>query len=155
MNQKETAAYYGIDVKTLRKLVQDGELPAPRGRGAYDLPACSSALMSAYLELKRAKAAEPEAPAEPDAKSRLDDLKLQRAEMDLAKERRTFLPVALFEHYVEQVGSQWHAFAEAFPSQIKQRIPHLRSAEINIIRQLLAKMLNDIADFDVSDPSGL
>lgn len=153
MNQKQAAAYFGVDVKTLRQFTDSGVMPAPRGRGSYDVEKCAQGLAAAYIALKRLKAETPP-PVIEDSKARLDDLKVQRAEMELAKERREFLPVSVLGHYAAQVGSIVHAAFEALPAQIKQRIPHLRAPEVNLIRELLAKTANQISEFDASDPSG-
>lgn len=153
VNQRETAAHFGVHVDTLKQWTADHVIPAPRGRGGYDIEKCSQGLAAAFIALKRQKTVEVVQPSA-DPKAELDELKVQKARMDLAKERREFLPTRVLEHYAEQVGSIVHAALEAIPGQIKARIPHLRAAEVAMIRQLLVKIANQIAKFDARDPSG-
>jgi phage terminase Nu1 subunit (DNA packaging protein) len=83
-----------------------------------------------------------------DPKTRLDHLKVQEKEMDLAIQKREYIHRSELVSWTEQVGSQLHAVLEALPSQIKKRIPHLRGAEINLIKDMLAKAANGIARLD-------
>jgi phage terminase Nu1 subunit (DNA packaging protein) len=146
----------------LRKL---GVVPMPRGRAGYDLDVCRRM----YIEHLRTRARSP-APA-PDetaaaAAERLktqDDLMTERARlaaeqanraaMENAVRRRELAPVSLLQTYSEQVGSVVRQGLEALPAQLKRRIPHLRSSEINIIRQEVARTSDAIASFDTSHES--
>ena len=140
-----------IDVtpRRLQQLVTEGVVPRVT-KGKYELVPVVHAYIR-YLREHRETEGEPD---ENDPKRELDDLRVQKARMDLAKERREFLPVSVLEHYAGQIGAIVHAALEALPGQIKARIPHLRAAEINMIRQLLVKIANQLAKFDARDPSG-
>lgn len=148
--REEAAAHVFLSLSQFDFLRRQGSIPQPRGRAGYVL----DDVRRAYIEtLRTAKTQEPEtAPPEMDARQEIEQEKLEKLRVDNALRRRELAPIAVLETYAERIGAVIHSQFEALAGQVKKRIPHLRAAEVNIIRGELSKTANAIADFKVDNP---
>ncbi len=148
--RKEAAEHLFLSVQQFDKLRRDGVLPGPRGRAAYDL----DALRRAYIEhIKHAQSKvttlHPDQPPR-DLKDQLDEEKLADIREKRAIRHREYIPVGELQDYCVRVATVVRAGLEALPGLVRQRIPHLRAAEVGVIEAEVAKVAGRIPDQDFS-----
>ena len=163
--QRQLAKYLDTSEHAVRDLVKLNVFPT-NGRAGYDLDVCRVE----YIRYLRSQAktrqrksstglAESEAAAErlktqdtlQVEKARLAAEQANKAAMENAMRRRELLPVALMTSYAARLGNHVRSQLESLPSNMKRRIPHLRSAEVNLVKQEVTKISDAIADFDISN----
>ncbi len=149
-SRSTVAKHLGISADHVTRLHRIGVIPAPKGSAGYDVEACRIGYINA-LRAKIVAAVENVPASKASVRDQLDRAKLEKLEMENAVRRREYAPISLFEVYCEKVGAVIHSHFEALAGQVKQRIPHLRAAELAIIRNELAKCASGIADFKLFD----
>lgn len=149
VTQAEACEFIGISHQYLNKLENSNRMPKRRGREKYNLRDFVRN-HDEVLRADRRNAEEPE-PGPSDTAERIAQAKLVALERENALRNREVAPISLLEEYAAKVGAVVHSGFEALPGQVKKGIPHLRGAELDIFRNLLAKLANRIADFDVSN----
>lgn len=145
----EAAAHLFLGVDQFDRLRRSGSLPKSRGRAGYDLDACRRM----YIESLKSKRSEEPVPPDDmaDAKTRSEQLKVEKQEMEIAKAKGELLPAELLEDYAGRVANAVRDLLEALPGRCKRRIPHLRAAEVRMIQSECSKTGDAIADLDLND----
>jgi phage terminase Nu1 subunit (DNA packaging protein) len=145
LTQREFANLVGSNEHEVRLLVRERVLPKLEGRACYD-----ETHVRAYVDHLRSTL--PQTQATPELvglQISMQRQKLHALERENRVNDRAYAPTELLYEYAKKLGSVVKSAFEAIPGQIKKQIPHLRAAEISIIRTELAKAANAIADFEV------
>jgi phage terminase Nu1 subunit (DNA packaging protein) len=67
-----------------------------------------------------------------------------------ARELGLLVDPEIIVRVLERVVAEMVAALDALPSQIKTEIPHLRAAEVELIKRRLAKVRNGLARFSIT-----
>jgi phage terminase Nu1 subunit (DNA packaging protein) len=91
------------------------------------------------------------------ARARLDSLRADQIEFELAIKRGDYAPIEALRYAVGDMASQIKAIFEGIPKRIKNSLPTLRAREIKILERELVKAGNAVSeiqiDFDIEDES--
>ncbi len=153
--QQEIANFFGISPRAVRQRVERGELPKP-SRRKYDLGECiqlnDKVLRDRINQLQNKKVAKLPGSddMEPDTKELIEREKLAKLREEAAMREGQLAPIELLEEYADRVGSVIRKGLESLPGLIKQRIPHLRAAEVGMIENEVVRLAGRIADHDFS-----
>lgn len=147
----EAAAHVFLSLSRFHELVRDGSIPKPRGRAGYVLDDVRRGYIESLRTVKMSEAEKAPAAKANDSDEDIKQEKLKKLRAENAARQRELLPVSVLEMYAEKVGAVIQSAFEALPGAIKTRIPHLRGAEVGIIRGELAKAAHSIASFDLSN----
>ncbi|MCK5643448.1 MAG: terminase small subunit [Gammaproteobacteria bacterium] len=63
--------------------------------------------------------------------------------------KREHAPIAMLEWMLGQVGSQISAILESIPVKVKRRMPHLKTSELQILKEEIVKCQNVAAEAHV------
>jgi len=89
------------------------------------------------------------------AKARLDRLRGDQVEFELAIKRGEYAPVDALAYAVGDMAGQIRSIFEGIPKRIKQSLPSLRAREIKILERELVKAMNCAAEiqttFDIEE----
>lgn len=90
-------------------------------------------------------------------KERLDRVRADQVEFDLAVKRREYAPISVLQFAIADFSGQLKSALEGIPKRIKNSLPSLRAREIQILEREITKMQNAASeiqiDFDIVDPS--
>lgn len=168
--QREAAAHLNSNEHQLRQLVRDGVLSGPgdRKRGGWDLDAARSEyiryLQKRVAELDKALGTGGAIPEESaDLRTKAEDkLAVERARKEAevaesyaiknAQLKQELVPIGAIAAYCEQVAMMIRAGLEALPGKCAVRIPHLRTAEVAMIKSEVSQLSDSIADFEPNHP---
>jgi len=126
----------GKAYNTLKRLLVGLEPVAKDGRTLYfDAPA-------ALAKIYQAK--------EEQEKDRLDRLRADQIEFDLAVKRGEYAPIEAVKYAIGDMSGQVNAIFEGIPKRIKQSMPSLRAREMKILERELVKAENAIAEINVA-----
>lgn len=155
LTQKEVAELLGISTRHIRNLVSAG-LPthSEQGKVSYDGPECVA------WDRQRVRA-ETEANAEPgnegEARDRLDKLRGDILEIDLAKARGAVLPVEYAVGQLEGIGERLRAKLQAMPSKWApmllgaKTIPDMASRLENAVNDALKALVTVADEMDLEE----
>lgn len=148
--RQEAAEHIFLSPSQFDRLRREGALPEHRGKSGYDL----EQVRRAYIEHLRSRSSTKVAKfpdkgvTPPSVDEQIKAQKLSRLQREEALERRQIAPVSVLQDYAERVALQVRSALEALPGALQKRIPHLRAAEVNMIRAEVTKIGDRIADFD-------
>ena len=70
----------------------------------------------------------------------------EKLEADLAIQRKEHVHISVMRDLLARFAGEASAIFQSAPSRIKNRLPHLKSRDINVIKKELANVSNAIAD---------
>jgi len=82
-------------------------------------------------------------------KARLDRLRADQIEFDLAIKREQYAPIEIFEFALADISSQQRSILGGIPKRVKNSLPALRAREIKIIEREIIKARNAISEIQV------
>lgn len=148
--QKEVAEHLDLSDRMVRNLIQDGIIPAVKGRGGLDLDACRLA----YVRHLRGIASG-------QVKASEEDLELNRERAALAAEQRRKLrrendlaeslvaPVSLLTSAIEKTAAQIIPILDALPLEAKRMNPRLTGHDVQLMKKAIARCRNAIAEMEI------
>ena len=133
-----------------------------KGRGGYDVDDCRRRYIE-YLR-GRAKGARADEPELDEAEQRrqmvVDDFNKERARqaaetadklaLENAVRRRELVPVTVLRNALTEAGTLIRSRLETLPAHLKRRIPLLRSHELSIVKQEVAKLSDEVAGIELT-----
>ena len=138
------AGVLGITARRLQQLVKEGHVGRVQS-GRYEL----GPTVRDYLAFSQASKSE-EAIDFYLQRARKMRAEADRIELELATQRREYIHATHVERILERFASEAAASFEAAPGRIRNRIPHLSSKEIDIIKTVLAGTRNAVANLKPS-----
>jgi phage terminase Nu1 subunit (DNA packaging protein) len=155
MKQVQVAELLGISARQVHNLVKQGMPTSPeQGKVWYDGPVC----VAWYVTQKVAEA---EAKAEPgsegEARERLDELRGDILEIELAKARGSVLPVEYAVGQVEGIGERLRAKLQAMPGKAApsligaKTIPEMAARLENAVNDALKALVTVADEMDLEE----
>ncbi|MCR9279971.1 MAG: hypothetical protein NXH85_18585 [Pseudomonadaceae bacterium] len=142
---KQAAAHIDISERRFRQLRQQGAVTGPKGgKGGYDL----DEVRLQYIRALRASKGDLAGVTQSGVADDIAAEKLKKLRIENARLTRELVPVDVLELYARKLGSTVKDGLDALVGNVKKRLPHLRSSELQMIRQEIAKTSNAIADFN-------
>jgi len=83
-------------------------------------------------------------------KSRLDRLRADQIEFDLAIKRSDYAPVSILRYVIGDFASQANSIFNSLPKRLKSAAPFLKAAQIKIVHKELIKVKNAVAEIQVN-----
>lgn len=152
MKQVEIAELLGISSRQVHNLVKAGMPTHPeQGKTWYDGPEC----VAWYVTQKVAQAEEPA--NEEEARERLDKLRGDILEIELAKARGSVLPVEYSVGQVEEIGERLRAKLQAMPAKWApgllgaKTIPEMASRLENAVNDALKALVTVADEMDLEE----
>lgn len=155
INQKELAAFLKVSPNTIRTYVREGVIAGATSKRGYNLQDAVVSRDQWRLRTTRQTSQADEKPVDDldKVKVAIEEQKLQKLRTENARALRELVPVSVLEVYASKLGSTVKDGLDSLVGSVKKRLPHLRSAELNMIRQEIAKTSNALADFDPNNES--
>lgn len=130
------ADLFGLTDRRIQQLAKDGTIPAPSSRGEYDAIGC----IRGYVRFLQERAERSEEPQ----RVRLDRLRGDREELELAKLRRELIPAGeiapALEQYVTDVSAALAGIPERFAEVLQA------ADDVDSKHQILEDLVNEIRE---------
>ena len=136
------AQLFGVTQRHIRRLATDGIITRAR-RGEYPL---QSTIRGVFDDLRRQIEHQEEFVDLRREQARKARAEAELLEAKLAIQRQDFVHVSVVQGLLERFASQASAIFLSAPSRIKNRLPHLKSRDINVIKKELANVSNAISE---------
>ena len=150
-NQKQAAYVAGATERTLR--TWNGlPNPPPCVPGRRGRPAAYPAqeFVAWLIEYRLGQLSGSADAGDPAAmRARLDKLRGDQVEHDLAIKRGEYAPIQALQYAVGDMAGQIKSIFEGLPKRIKNSMPSLRAREMKILERELVKAGNAIAEIEV------
>ncbi|MET4696958.1 terminase small subunit [Endozoicomonas lisbonensis] len=150
--QIEIAEHLDLSDRQVRNLLKDGVLPPTKGRGAYCLDSCRKAYIRHLRGCINGQIEKPEMGGDFPEEQEYIDKEYEQArkiraeadaqEMKNAVTRREQAPVSLLEWALANIAEQVSSVLDSIPLKLKQRVPHLKASELEIVRREITKCQN-------------
>lgn len=161
--QIEIAEHLDLSDRWVRTLLQEGVLPASKGRGGYDIDACRLAYIRYIRAQVSGQARRPEAAEESGDISGLEQKKLeedylwtkerriaQQLKNEIASRQQVPTEFAMFA--LSRLAAEVAAILDTLPLTLKRRHPDLETRHLDTLNRELARARNQAADLGDSLP---
>ena len=140
MKTFEVAEHLGISRSQVAKLRREGILPRPVGRRGVTLKESRKAYCD-YLRGTKGQSAR----VLIDERERLDRLRADKIEFDLAVAKGEYLTIGQIAEWAQSVGDVINGAFERIRSGVRKQLSHLTPRQRQIIDRELANAAEDIA----------
>ncbi|KZN64042.1 hypothetical protein N473_15690 [Pseudoalteromonas luteoviolacea CPMOR-1] len=152
--QKEVAAYFSVEDRTIRNWSKITGFPASKGRGGYCIQSISKWLASIAMA-KMGNAAPCPADtneeekqleiAEKRNKVRKGEIDISNREFDLAVKRKEYAPISIITRTLEQVSVAIATNLDALLPRLKKAQPDISQDALEEIKKVIATSRNEVA----------
>lgn len=159
--QRQACAHIYVNEHKFRQLVAVGVIEKAAKNGGYDLDVVRHQYIK-HLQTAADQEQESSYEADPDRRdARIKDedtivkerarLAAEQAEkiaLDNRIRKRELLPVGVLEEWAGNVSSVIRSELEAMAAEMKRQLPFLRSEDLAVVRRVVSRASDNIADFE-------
>ena len=152
INQRQVAYLLDVDARTIRAWqdAADDPLPCTRGKRGTANTYDPRLVVRWYINRRFGDLTNSESAGDPQQmRARLDKLRGDQVEHDLAIKRGEYAPIQALQFAVGDMAGQIKSIFEGLPKRIKNSMPSLRAREMKILERELVKAGNAIAEIEV------
>lgn len=127
-------------------MLKKNVLPSAKGRGGLDLDACRLAYIAYLRSVASAHRSEDGELDLTEERAKLARAQTEEKELKNAVLRNELIPADdVLDHWAQQVVKT-KTHLRALPHQVKSEVPHLTVEEVECVKRLVERALNELAD---------